>query len=756
MSKNKSNEKVNQQSAAEFFSEHQQIAGFDNPGKSLFTSIRELIENSLDAAESIHALPVIQVKIIEKTESEHNSHFGIQDKKSRKNEKNKQQSAASAGDGRDDGDDDFNMDLSQQSSQTMDLSQREDDTALLTGKKSKASKEDKEKEKERMYYTITVIDNGCGIPANSIGDMLGRVLSGSKHGIRQTRGKFGLGAKMALIWAKKSSGQPIYIRTAHAEATDDTPSAISTVVLDIDIYKNEPKIISRKVEPNPDNWRGTEISLTMTGQWSIYKSKVMQYVQQLAVITPYSDITVEYECTRDEKKHFQVKFDRRSEQMPQKPTMMLPHPRSLNNITLANLLKNTSARSLAKCLQTDMCGISTSVAKNIVTSLNLDNKDIEDLKPNDISALMQSLRDDNGIKPPSSSCLSPAGEYNLRLGIVKELNPTLVATFTDKQSGSHEGHPFIVEAAISVGGDRFKEGINIFRFANRIPLLFEGGADVVTQVATKKINWSLYHMDPKKDCIGVFVSIVSTKIPFKGTSKEYIGDDVLEIQKSVRKAILGCCQQLRVNLAKNIAEKEEKERRKNLVKYIPDITRSLFAVLSKGIQKSNALTMSSSSVLRVKRDRVISLYEENQLNEALIVSKLEAGVEKFDAESALLAQINASGTNGEQKDKVFIAPVAYPNEIFDDDDAGPAPKHAEKRARSDPSEEKEGEEAAAAAAVTVTVIDLLDSSELSTPLKRGGSVTSSSINFNDDRWLGITGGKGILVYVPYFNKAKSK
>ena len=35
-----------------------------------------------------------------------------------------------------------------------------------------------------------------GIPSGSIGDMLGRVLSGSKHGVRQTRGKFGLGAKM--------------------------------------------------------------------------------------------------------------------------------------------------------------------------------------------------------------------------------------------------------------------------------------------------------------------------------------------------------------------------------------------------------------------------------------------------------------------------------------------------------------------------------------------------------------------------------
>jgi DNA topoisomerase VI subunit B len=39
---------------------------------------------------------------------------------------------------------------------------------------------------------------------------------------------------------------------------------------------------------------------------------------------------------------------------------------------------------------------------------------------------------------------------------------------------------------------------------------------------------------PVKDKIGVFVSIVSTKIPFKGTGKEYIGDDVEEMQAAVK------------------------------------------------------------------------------------------------------------------------------------------------------------------------------------------------------------------------------
>ena len=32
--------------------------------------------------------------------------------------------------------------------------------------------------------------------------------------------------------------------------------------------------------------------------------------------------------------------------------------------------------------------------------------------------------------------------------------------------------------------------------------------------------------------VGIFVSIVSTKIPFKGTSKEYIGDDNTEIAEA--------------------------------------------------------------------------------------------------------------------------------------------------------------------------------------------------------------------------------
>lgn len=47
-------------------------------------------------------------------------------------------------------------------------------------------------------------------------------------------------------------------------------------------------------------------------------------------------------------------------------------------------------------------------------------------------------------------------------------------------------------------------------------------------------SWSSYKINQTQDKIGVFVSIVSTKIPFKGTGKEYIGDDISEIASAVK------------------------------------------------------------------------------------------------------------------------------------------------------------------------------------------------------------------------------
>lgn len=114
---------------------------------------------------------------------------------------------------------------------------------------------------------------------------------------------------------------------------------------------------------------------------------------------------------------------------------------------------------------------------------------------------------------------------------MKEVRPDMIVTH-EEPARVYEGHAFIIEAAVSLGGKSVAPGINVFRFANRIPLLFEQASDVISRTANE-VKWGNYKINKKEDKIGVFVSLVSTKIPFKGTGKEYISDEIPEIKEAI-------------------------------------------------------------------------------------------------------------------------------------------------------------------------------------------------------------------------------
>jgi DNA topoisomerase VI subunit B len=254
------------------------------------------------------------------------------------------------------------------------LFQSEEGTLDSINLKPKCSRSTSEKSTHRevMYYDIQCIDNGSGIHPDQVGDLLGRVLSGSKHGIKQTRGKFGLGAKMALIWSKKSSGLPITIRTAYSTSISSKPTTVSTIVLDMDIRKNEPRIISRKdltmasflrstssstsptsIPPHSsssadstesDPWcRGLDLTVTIAGSWSTTRSRVLQYFQQLAVITPYAHLSLQFVSSKDSKKNLTAEFIRRScFSLSLPPSLTPPSPPSPTDPIKCRLLQRRS------------------------------------------------------------------------------------------------------------------------------------------------------------------------------------------------------------------------------------------------------------------------------------------------------------------------------------------------------------------------------------------------------------------------------
>ncbi|MCZ7382057.1 MAG: ATP-binding protein, partial [Candidatus Methanoperedens sp.] len=50
-------------SIAEFFEKNRQILGFDSSSRSLLTSVKEAVDNSLDACEEAGILPDILIKL---------------------------------------------------------------------------------------------------------------------------------------------------------------------------------------------------------------------------------------------------------------------------------------------------------------------------------------------------------------------------------------------------------------------------------------------------------------------------------------------------------------------------------------------------------------------------------------------------------------------------------------------------------------------------------------------------------------------
>ncbi|XP_030458646.1 DNA topoisomerase 6 subunit B [Syzygium oleosum] len=638
---------LKQKSPAEFFAENKNIAGFDNPGKSLYTTVRELVENSLDSAESISELPAVEITIEEIGKVKFNSMIGLVDRERVDEALYDDYETAKAREKR----------LAKEA-----RNQEIQAKNAALGKKVKEATPAKMKGRgEASFYRVTCKDNGRGMPHDDIPNMFGRVLSGTKYGLRQTRGKFGLGAKMALIWSKMSTGLPIDISSSMRGQ-----NYVSYCRLDIDIHRNIPHIHVHEKLEKKEEWHGAEIQVVIEGNWTTYRSKILHYMRQMAVITPYAQFVFKFVSDTSDKS-MTIKFARRTDVMPPVPLETKHHPSSVDLLLIKRLITETSKQNLLQFLQHEFVNISKAHAERLIGEMGPEFQPkmlIKSLTDQQIVRIHQLFRQAK-FEDPTGDCLSPAGEYNLRLGIIKELHPDMVATY----SGSaqvFEGHPFIVEAGVSLGGKDVKQGLNIFRFANRIPLLFEQGADVVTRTALKRINWSSYKINQMQDKIGVFVSIVSTKIPFKGTGKEYIGDDITEIATAVKYAIQQCCIQLKSKIVKKMQAREQQERKRNLSKYIPNAAGAVYDVLKE---------MAQSHALKKKRyededANLLNKVSARLITKDTLTEKLSQHVEQVDYEMAL-EFATQSGVSEEPREAIYIQSldaksdfIEFSNSIF--------------------------------------------------------------------------------------------
>ncbi len=118
--------------------------------------------------------------------------------------------------------------------------------------------------------------------------------------------------------------------------------------------------------------------------------------------------------------------------------------------------------------------------------------------------------------------------------------------------------------------------ILLLRFANKIPLLYDEGSDVSFKVIST-MDWRDYEVEFPAP-VAVLVHVCSTKVPYKGVGKESIAD-VPEIESEIRNGLREVARSLRNYLSKKKREEEVAKRAYSIIKYIPEISRSLSSIV---------------------------------------------------------------------------------------------------------------------------------------------------------------------------------
>ena len=470
-------------SPSEFFYRNRDLAGFTNPARALYSAIRELVENSLDACDSAMIRPEIYVRL-----------------------------------------------LPANGEMVRDRPQE---------------------------FEITVMDNGIGIDGERIPYALGKVFYGSKFKLRQARGMFGMGGTMSVLYGQITTHKPVKI----ASSTDG--KTLYSYEILIDIEKNRP-VILKSEKRNAKGWRGTRISLRLYGDYYRSAGKIMEYFKKTALVTPYADIVYIDPYGR------LLAFRRGTDEMPPPPKEVNPHPKGIDVEGLRRMIKHWEGGSMVRFLQKNFHRVGYRTAMAFLRYAGMDpSRDPRTLSNEEIVHLASALQSYDGFLPPDAKCLSPLGEKILTAGIIKELEPEFHAV-SMRGPSAYGGYPFIVEVGLAYGG-KVEKGLRLYRFANRIPLLYDEGSDVSWKVLNEQIDWKHYKVSPDMP-ITIIVHLCSTKVPYKTVGKEYIADRP-EIEREIRNGIKEVLRKLSAYLSRKGSLEMARRKRNIYAKYLPLIAR---------------------------------------------------------------------------------------------------------------------------------------------------------------------------------------
>ena len=219
--------------------------------------------------------------------------------------------------------------------------------------------------------------------------------------------------------------------------------------------------------------------------------------------------------------------------------------------------------------------------------------------------LSDSLQKFEDFMAPDSSCLAPLGAEPLEKGIKKFFNPDFVAV-VQRPASAYSGFPFIIEMGIAYGGDIKSGGPHVYRYANRIPLLYDEGSDVVLKVVNDT-DWGRYKIKGEPPFI-IVSHICSTRIPYKTAGKENVADRQ-EIERELKLALQFLSRKLSSFMSKRGQAEMAKKRANLYAKYIPLIAEFCTELAGKKKEPNYKKMLESEIASEIKK----VVKEENEI-----------------------------------------------------------------------------------------------------------------------------------------------
>ena len=429
-------------------------------------------------------------------------------------------------------------------------------------------------------------DNGPGIPRDAIENVFGKFLLGSRfHAIRQTRGQQGIGITGVVMYSQLTTGA----KTRVISKIKNDSSAVF-VELGLDTRKNKAIKSKERREVWIDENTGEEvihglkIATIMKAKYQRGKQSVFQYLRMTSIVNPHATISLTVK-DRDGEIIEEAKWIRTSERLPRVVEEIKPHPHGIQLGTLQRMLRESEEKRMTSFLRHNFSGVSMRAAKELLSSSEIEEvRNPKRISSEDAKKLVNAFQKVK-LLPPPTDCLSPIDDLLIKKGLSKAIDSRFASTVTRLPTVS-QGNPFQIEVGLVFGGDLSAEGpIEVLRFANRVPLMYQQGGCALTK-AIESINWKQYGLDHPggkglpKGAAAVLIHLASTNVQFTSEAQEAVSDNE-EVSAEIRKGLLEVGRGLKNHLKKNTQRKKAREKFELVNVILPEIAKKTSKILGR-------------------------------------------------------------------------------------------------------------------------------------------------------------------------------